>query len=293
MATEHAQQAENALTPSEYIQHHLSFNTHSVGEGSFWTLNVDSLVMSIVLGLLVMGLVWLVARKATSGVPSKGQAFVELIFGFVDEQVKNIFHGNRHSFIAPTALTVFLWVLAMNAMDFLPVDGVATIAEWIGGEHTKWRPVPTSDINTTFALALAVWILMIFFSIKVKGLGGWIHELFYAPFGGAKFFKPKTALGALGLLLSPLLFVANFAFNIIEYVSKPLSHSLRLFGNMYAGEVIFLLLGMWAATGLVGMVAGAVLGAFWSIFHILIVALQAFIFMMLTVVYLAMAHESH
>ena len=293
MATEHAQQAENALTPSEYIQHHLSFNTHSVGQGSFWTLNVDSLVMSIVLGLLVMGLVWLVARKATSGVPSKGQAFVELIFGFVDEQVKNIFHGNRHSFIAPTALTVFLWVLAMNAMDFLPVDGVATIAEWIGGEHTKWRPVPTSDINTTFALALAVWILMIFFSIKVKGLGGWIHELFYAPFGGAKFFKPKTALGALGLLLSPLLFVANFAFNIIEYVSKPLSHSLRLFGNMYAGEVIFLLLGMWAATGLVGMVAGAVLGAFWSIFHILIVALQAFIFMMLTVVYLAMAHESH
>ncbi len=293
MATEHAQQAENALTPSEYIQHHLSFNTHSVGEGSFWTLNVDSLVMSVVLGLLVMGLVWLVARKATSGVPSKGQAFVELIFGFVDEQVKNIFHGNRHSFIAPTALTVFLWVLAMNAMDFLPVDGVATIAEWVGGEHAKWRPVPTSDINTTFALALAVWILMIFFSIKVKGLGGWIHELFYAPFGGAKFFKPKTALGALGLLLSPLLFVANFAFNIIEYVSKPLSHSLRLFGNMYAGEVIFLLLGMWAATGLVGMVAGAVLGAFWSIFHILIVALQAFIFMMLTVVYLAMAHESH
>ncbi len=293
MATEHAQQAENALTPSEYIQHHLSFNTHSVGEGSFWTLNVDSLVMSVVLGLLVMGLVWLVARKATSGVPSKGQAFVELIFGFVDEQVKNIFHGDRHSFIAPTALTVFLWVLAMNAMDFLPVDGVATIAEWVGGEHAKWRPVPTSDINTTFALALAVWILMIFFSIKVKGLGGWIHELFYAPFGGAKFFKPKTALGALGLLLSPLLFVANFAFNIIEYVSKPLSHSLRLFGNMYAGEVIFLLLGMWAATGLVGMVAGAVLGAFWSIFHILIVALQAFIFMMLTVVYLAMAHESH
>ena len=284
---------EQVLTPSEYIQHHLSFNTHSVGNGSFWTLNVDSLVMSIVLGLLVMGLVWLVARKATSGVPSKGQAFVELIFGFVDEQVKNIFHGNRHSFIAPTALTVFLWVLAMNAMDFLPVDGVATIAKWIGGEHTKWRPVPTSDINTTFALALAVWILMIFFSIKVKGLGGWIRELFYAPFGGAKFFKPKTALGALGLLLSPLLFVANFAFNIIEYVSKPLSHSLRLFGNMYAGEVIFLLLGMWAATGLVGMVAGAVLGAFWSIFHILIVALQAFIFMMLTVVYLAMAHESH
>ena len=290
MATEHVQKA---LTPSDYIQHHLSFNTHSVGEGSFWTLNVDSLVMSVVLGLLVMGLVWIVARKATSGVPSKSQAFVELVFGFVDDQVKNIFHGDRHSFIAPTALTVFLWVLAMNAMDFLPVDWVAGAASLIGGEHAKWRPVPTSDINTTFALALAVWVLMIFFSIKAKGLGGWIHELFYAPFGGAKFFKPQSAMGWLGLMLSPLLFVANFAFNMIEYVSKPLSHSLRLFGNMYAGEVIFLLLGMWAATGLVGMLAGAVLGAFWSIFHILIVALQAFIFMMLTVVYLAMAHESH
>ena len=290
MATEHATEA---LTPSEYIQHHLSFNTHSVGNGSFWTLNVDSLVMSIFLGVLVMGLVWLVARKATSGVPSKGQAFVELIFGFVDDQVKNIFHGDRHSFIAPTALTVFLWVFAMNAMDFLPVDIVAKVVQFFGGEGTKWRIVPTSDINTTFALALSVWILMIFFSIKAKGLGGWIHEIFYAPFGGAKFFKPQSIMGWVGLLFSPLLFVANFAFNIIEYVSKPLSHSLRLFGNMYAGEVIFLLLGMWAATGLVGMVASAFLGAFWSIFHILIVALQAFIFMMLTVVYLAMAHESH
>ena len=264
-----------------------------MGDGSFWTLNVDSLVMSVFLGVLVMGLVWLVARKATSGVPSKGQAFVELIFGFVDDQVKNIFHGDRHSFIAPTALTVFLWVLAMNAMDFLPVDWVAKAASLIGGEHTKWRIVPTSDINTTFALALSVWILMIFFSIKAKGLGGWIHEIFYAPFGGAKFFKPQSFMGWIGLLFSPLLFVANFAFNMIEYISKPLSHSLRLFGNMYAGEVIFLLLGMWAATGLLGMAAGAVLGAFWSIFHILIVALQAFIFMMLTVVYLAMAHESH
>lgn len=296
MATEHTQQVEHveqALTPSSYIQHHLSFNTHSVGEGSFWTLNVDSLVMSIVLGLLVMGLVWLVARKATSGVPSKGQAFVELVFGFIDDQVKNIFHGDRHSFIAPTALTVFLWVLAMNAMDFLPVDWVGTVVSLIGGPHAAWRPVPTSDINTTFALALSVWILMIYFSIKVKGLGGWVHELFFAPFGGAKFFKPKSVIGVIGLIFSPLLFVANFAFNMIEYISKPLSHSLRLFGNMYAGEVIFLLLGMWAATGVVGLVASAFLGAAWSIFHILIVALQAFIFMMLTVVYLAMAHESH
>jgi F-type H+-transporting ATPase subunit a len=289
MSTEHAEQA---LTPSSYITHHLSFNAKPIGDGSFWVLNYDSFIMSVLLGIVVMGLIWWVARSATTGVPSKGQAFVELIFGFVDEQVKNIFHGNRHSFIAPTALTVFLWVLAMNAMDFLPVDVMHHfVYAPLGLEH--WRSVPTSDINTTFALALAVWILMIYFSIKVKGLGGWIHELFYAPFGGAKFFKPKTAMGFVGLLLSPLLFIANFAFNIIEYVSKPLSHSLRLFGNMYAGEVIFLLIGLWAATGLTGTIFGAILGAGWSIFHILIVALQAFIFMMLTVVYLAMAHESH
>ena len=283
---------EQALTPSEYITHHLTFNTKPIGDGSFWMLNYDSLIMSVILGVLVMGLIWWVARGATSGVPSKGQAFVELVFSFVDEQVKNIFHGDRHSFIAPTALTVFLWVLAMNAMDFLPVDVMHHfVYAPLGLEH--WRSVPTSDINTTFALALAVWLLMIFFSIKAKGLGGWIHELFCTPFGSAKFFKPKSAMGFVGLILSPLLFVANFAFNIIEYVSKPLSHSLRLFGNMYAGEVIFLLIGLWAATGLTGTIFGAILGAGWSIFHILIVALQAFIFMMLTVVYLAMAHESH
>jgi|LakWasMe82_HOW10_FD_contig_123_1216_length_1581_multi_4_in_0_out_1_2 F-type H+-transporting ATPase subunit a len=286
------EQAEKALTPSEYIAHHLSFNAQGVNgnvtEQGFWVLHYDTLITSVVLGFLVLGLIWWVARSATAGVPSKGQAFVELIFSFVDDQVKNIFHGNRHSFIAPTALTVFLWVLALNAMDFLPVDWVAAIAHWVTDKfyllltgdhyagHVKWRIVPTSDINTTFALALAVWFLMIFFSIKVKGFGGWIHELFYTPFG-AKFW------------VLPL----NFLFNLIEYVSKPLSHSLRLFGNMYAGEVIFLLLGMWAATGISGTIFGAILGAGWSIFHILIVALQAFIFMMLTVVYLSMAHESH
>ncbi len=280
MATEHADNAhhaEHALTPSGYIEHHLSFNAHPINESAgFWTLHVDTFVMSVALGFLVMGLIWLVARKATAGVPSRGQAFVELVFGFVDDQVKNIFHGNRHSFIAPTALTVFLWVFAMNSMDFLPVDWVAGIVSFFGGPDAKWRAVPTSDINTTFALALSVWILMIFFAIKVKGLGGFIHELFCAPFGSKIWVWP-----------------ANFLFNLIEYVSKPLSHSLRLFGNMYAGEVIFLLLGLWAATGVTGTIAGAILGAGWSIFHILIVALQAFIFMMLTVVYLAMAHESH
>jgi F-type H+-transporting ATPase subunit a len=163
----------------------------------------------------------------------------------------------------------------MNAMDFLPVDIMGKFYHNVLGlDH--WRSVPTSDVNATFALALSVWILMIFFSIKVKGLGGWVHELFCAPFGS-----------------NPLVWPANLAFNLIEYVSKPLSHSLRLFGNMYAGEIIFLLLGMWAATGVVGTLFGALLSAGWAIFHILIVVLQAFIFMMLTVVYIAMAHESH
>lgn len=274
MAAEHAQHAEHALTPSGYIAHHLSFNAKPIGDGSFWVLHYDTLIMSVLLGFVVMGFVWWIARGATSGIPTKRQAFIELVFGFVDDQVKNIFHGDRHSFIAPAALTVFLWVFAMNAMDFLPVDVLATILAFFGIE--KWRAVPTSDVNTTFALALAVWFMMIYFAIKVKGLGGWIHELFCAPFGSKIWVWP-----------------ANFLFNIIEYVSKPLSHSLRLFGNMYAGEVIFLLLGLWAATGLSGTIFGAILGAGWSIFHILIVALQAFIFMMLTVVYLAMAHESH
>lgn len=269
MSTEHA------LTASSYIEHHLSFNVKQVAQGGFWSINFDTLIVSALLGVVAFGLLWLVVRSATAGVPSKRQAFVELLVEFIDEQVKGIFHGDRNKFVAPLALTVFVWVLVMNAMDFLPIDIMAWVYHNVFGQE-HFRAVPTSDINTTFALALSVWLLMIFFSIKVKGLGGWIHELFCAPFGS-----------------NPLVWPANFLFNLIEYVSKPLSHSLRLFGNMYAGEIIFLLLGMWAATGLAGTIFGALLGAGWAIFHILIVVLQAFIFMMLTVVYIAMAHESH
>ena len=238
------------------------------------TLHLDSFVMAVILGILSMGLIWLVARKASAGVPTKTQAFVELIFSFIDDQVGNIFHGNRHSFVAPAALTVFIWVLMMNAMDFLPIDIMAKFYAMLG--LYEWKAVPTSDVNTTFGLALGVWFLMIYFGIKVKGMGGWLHEIFCAPFGSSVWVWP-----------------ANFLFNLIEYVSKPLSHSLRLFGNMYAGEVIFLLLGLWAATGVSGIIFGSILGAGWAIFHILIVVLQAYIFMMLTVVYLSMAHEGH
>jgi F-type H+-transporting ATPase subunit a len=270
--------AEHELTPSSYIGHHLSFLQQPVGEGSFWTLNVDSLLTAALLGLLGMGFFWWVVRGATSGVPNKRQAFVELAVEFVDNQAKGMFHGDRR-FIAPTALTVGMWVLLMNAMDFLPVDWVSG-ALGLAGVH-KWRFVPTADVNTTFALALSVWLLMIYFSISVKGLGGWIHELFCTPFG----FKP--------LWMSPLLVCFNLLFNLVEYISKPLSHSLRLFGNMYAGEIIFLLLWMMAGVGLVGAFFAIVLGFFWAVFHILIVALQAYIFMMLTIVYISMAHESH
>lgn len=285
MATEHA------LTPSSYIAHHLANNVATVNDGGFWALHVDTLVVSAVLGVVVFGLLWLVARGATSGVPTKRQAFIELVFDFIDDQVQSIFHGDRHTFIAPLALTVFVWVLAMNAMDFLPIDVMSKVYEFLGVHY--WRGVPTADVNATFALAFAVWLLMIFFAISAKGLGGWLHELFCAPFGGFKLFKPKSLMGFIGLLFSPLLPIVNFLFNMIEYVSKPLSHSLRLFGNMYAGEIIFLLLGMWAATGLAGTFFGAFLGLGWAIFHILIVTIQAFIFMMLAVVYLAMAREGH
>ncbi len=263
------------LTPTSYINHHLTQLTAKVGDGAFWTLHIDTVVVSLLVGVLGLGFLWLVARGATSGVPSRRQAFVELAFEFVDEQVKGIFHGDRHKFIAPVALTVFVWVTLMNAMDFLPVDIMAWFYENVLHLH-NFRSVPTADINTTFALALTVWFLMIYFSIAVKGFGGWMHEIFCTPFGG-----------------NPLLWLFNLLFNLVELISKPLSHSLRLYGNIYAGEIIFLLLGMWAATGLAGTVFGAILGAGWAIFHILIVLLQAFIFMMLTVVYIAMAHESH
>src|SRR5712692_4871737 len=225
--------AEQAMTPSSYIGHHLSFLQHPVGEGSFWTLNVDSLATAGLLGVLGLGFLWWVVRGATSGVPSKRQAFVEILCEFVDNQAKDIFHGDR-KFIAPVALTVGLW-----------------------------------------------WLLMNYFSIAVKGLGGWIHELFCTPFG----VKPLWA--------SPLLAFFNLLFNLVEYISKPLSHSLRLFGNMYAGEIIFLLLWMMAGAGLAGTFFAVPLGLIWAIFHVLIVALQAYIFIMLTVVYIVMAHESH
>jgi F-type H+-transporting ATPase subunit a len=264
-----------ALTPTGYIQHHLTFLAKPVRDGGgFWTLHWDTLAVTVFIGLVTFGFLWWVTRRATSGVPSRTQAFVEFSVGFVNDQVRSIYHGES-PMVAPIALTTFVLVLFMNAMDFLPIDIMSWFYEHVFHAHA-FRGVPTADVNTTFALALSVFALMIFYSIKVKGLGGWIHELFCAPFGS-----------------NPLLWPANLLFNLVEYISKPLSHSLRLYGNMYAGEIIFMLLGLWAATGVVGAFFSAFLNLGWSIFHILIVALQAYIFMMLTIVYIAMAHEHH
>ena len=289
MAVENADQiaegAEHALTPATYIGHHLTFLNHSVGQGSFMTLHLDTLITSIVLGFAAFGFLAWVVRGATAGVPGKRQAFVELCVDFVNEQVKGIF-DKSFSFVAPLALTVFVLVFFMNAMDFLPVDIISKGLKMVGVH--EFRMVPTADINTTFALALSVWFLMIGFAIKAKGLGGFIHELFFAPFGA-----PKLTVNPISWLLVPLAMTANFLFQMIEYVSKPLSHSLRLFGNMYAGEIIFLLLWMLASTSVFGAILGSLFGVMWAIFHILIVALQAYIFMMLTIVYIAMAHEHH
>jgi F-type H+-transporting ATPase subunit a len=262
---------------TEYIGHHL---THlQVGHG-FWTFNVDSLIMSISLGLIGLLFLWAVARKASSSVPGKTQAMVEMIVEFVDTQVKDVFPGDR-SFLAPLALTIFVWVFLMNAMDFLPLDVPGKIAGVFGAEH--FRVVPTADINTTFAMSITVLLLVIFYSFKAKGAGGYVHELFTAPFGK-----------------SPLLWIPNFFLNLVELLSKPVSLAMRLFGNMYAGELVFMLIALlgasvagWTIGSGLSFVGQLFAGAVWAIFHILIVVLQAFIFMVLTVVYISMAHEHH
>ncbi len=267
---------------STYIQHHLTFFARPVGDsdGGFWTIHYDTVITSLVLGVLVLGFIWLVTRRATPGVPSKRQAFVELTIGFVNDQVRSMFHHD-YRIVAPIALTVGLWVLFMNLMDLLPADIMAWIYANVFHLHA-WRSVPTADVNTTFALSLSVLGLMIFYNIKNKGLGGWMHELYAVPFG----VRPLWA--------APLLIAFNLLFNVIEYVSKPLSHSLRLFGNMYAGEIMFLLIALFASSGYVGaLLSGVILQPAWIIFDGFIAGLQAYIFMMLTVAYIAMAHEHH
>ncbi|HEX5864431.1 MAG TPA: F0F1 ATP synthase subunit A [Casimicrobiaceae bacterium] len=272
--------AEHELDATSYIQHHLTFLAEPVREqGGFWTIHYDTIVTAFLLGVLVLGFLWLVTRRATPGVPSKTQAFVELTIQFVNDQVRSMFHHD-YTVVAPIALTVGLWVLFMNLADLLPVDIMAWIYANVFHLHA-WRTVATADVNTTFALSLSVLGLMIFYSIKVKGLGGWLHELYASPFG----MRPWWA--------APLLIAFNLLFNLIEYVSKPLSHSLRLFGNMYAGEIMFLLIAMLASSGVAGAIGGGVAQILWIGFDGFIAVLQAYIFMMLTIAYISMAHEHH
>jgi len=272
--------AETPQDASSYIQHHLTFFAEPIKEqGGFWTLHYDTIITSVILGVLVLGFLWLVIRKATSGVPSKTQSFVELTVEFVNEQVRSMFHHD-YRIVSPIALTVGLWVLLMNLVDLLPVDIMAWIYANVFHLHA-WRHVATADVNTTFALSLSVLGLMIFYNIKNKGLGGWLHELYGTPFG----MRPWWA--------APLLILFNLLFNAIEYISKPLSHSLRLFGNMYAGEIMFLLIALLASSGIAGAIGGALAQAMWVGFDGFIAVLQAYIFMMLTIAYIAMAHEQH
>ncbi|HVF65183.1 MAG TPA: F0F1 ATP synthase subunit A [Casimicrobiaceae bacterium] len=260
-------------SPTEYITGHLTHFAKPIGAGGgFWTIHVDTLVTTLVVGVFAFGFLWWVVRGATAGVPGKKQALVEWLVDSLHAQAKSIYHG-ASTLVAPLAITTFVLVMFLNAMDFVPVD-IAAAFTHLFAPH--WRIVPTADVNTTFALALSILFLMIFFAIRAKGIGGFVHELFTAPFGK-----------------HPLLWPANLLMNIVEYISRPLSHSLRLFGNIYAGEVIFLLLALWAMSGLTGMIAGGILNFFWAVFHLLIVPLQAFIFMMLTVVYLTIGEEHH
>ena len=268
--------AEHAPNASEYIKHHLGHLTHGhqtfVVDFSVW--NLDTILWSVAMGVIGITLMWLAARRATSGVPGRFQAFVEMIVEMVEDQSKAIVHGNR-TFIAPLALTVFVWVTLMNAMDFLPVDLFAFILKSLGLGEMHFRVVPTADLNGTLGMSLGVLALMLYYSVKIKGLGGWIHELFAAPFG---------------IYMAPF----NLLLNIIEYAAKTVSLGMRLFGNMYAGELLFLLIALLGSTATVfGFVGHVIAGSIWAIFHILIVVLQAFIFMMLTLVYIGQAHEGH
>jgi F-type H+-transporting ATPase subunit a len=280
MATENAAGAAagHAPTASEYIVHHLGhFSTqHQEKIVDFSIINMDTLFWSVAMGILGCLIMYTAARRATAGVPGRMQAFVEMIVEMVDDQAKSIVHGDR-SFIAPLALTVFIWVALMNSLDFLPVDLFSSLFSLLGIEHLipYHRVVPTADLNGTMGIALGVLVLMLYYNVKIKGLGGFVHELFAAPFG---------------IWLAPF----NLLLNIIEFAAKTVSLAMRLFGNMYAGELLFLLIALLGSTATVfGFVGHVIAGSMWAIFHILIVLLQAFIFMMLTLVYLGQAHEGH
>ncbi len=273
----------HAPTAGEYIVHHLQHlqNHKQKGVVDFSVVNLDSVFFAVLLGVVCCGVLWLVARKVTSGVPGRLQAAVEILVEMVDAQAKGIVHNAQsRKFVAPLALTVFMWIFLMNAMDLLPVDLLPLVGE--KGAHLPYlRVVPTADLSMTMGMSVTVLLVCIYYNLKIKGAGGWIHELFSAPFGDKWFLYP-----------------VNFLMQMIEFVAKTVSHGMRLFGNMYAGELIFLLIALmggafFTAAGIPLAIGHVIAGFVWAAFHLIIITLQAFVFMMLTLVYVGQAHDAH
>ena len=282
--------AEQTGGATEYIVHHETFLSNKVPHGivDFSAINLDTVFFSVLLAVLFGGAFWLAARRATTGVPGKFQLFVEVLVNFIDNQVKDTFHGTS-KLIAPLALTIFCWILLFNIMDLVPVDLLPAAAHQAGFEHLK--VVPSTDLNATFAMSISVFVLMIFYSVKMKGFIGFISELTLHPFTAKNVF------------VQALLVPVNFLLESVTLLARPVSLSLRLYGNLYAGEMIFLLLAALTLSQGLGSLASIggwtwiivqiALGFVWSVFHVLIIVLQAFIFMVLTIVYLALASEHH
>ncbi len=281
------------LTSGEYIRHHLTNLTFGpradgswgiaqsageVAEMGFWAVHVDSLFWSFVLGALFVWFFSRIARRMTAGVPGTTQGFVEMIIGFVEDNVRTTFSA-RNDNIAPLALTVFCWIFLMNLMDLVPVDLIPWLLDKAGIHYQK--VVPTTDPNVTFGMSFSVFALMIFYSFKKKGAGGFAAELTMHP------FESKNIV--MKILFIPI----NFFLEIVGLVAKPVSHSLRLFGNLYAGEMIFILISLMYGSSVILSVSGGALQFVWAVFHILVITLQAFIFMVLTIVYMDMAHSHH
>ena len=285
--------ASDSLTTTGYIKHHLQNLTygqlpdgtwgiaHSAAQAremGFWAIHLDTMFWSVLLGALFLWLFAKAARKATADTPSGWLNFVEWVIDFIDDNVRGSFSG-KNDLIAPLSLTLFVWILLMNLMDLVPVDWIPELAKIMGIEYMK--VVPTTDPNATFGMALGVFLLTLYYSIKVKGPMGFAAELTMQPF--------QASSPVLKIVFIPI----NFFLEFVSLVAKPISLSLRLFGNLFAGEMIFILIALLFSGGLAFAVVGGVLQLGWAIFHILIVLLQAFIFMTLTIVYLEMAHSHH
>ncbi|QCI18576.1 F0F1 ATP synthase subunit A [Buchnera aphidicola] len=269
---------EQISNPKKYISHHLHhlqidlFNFNFIKPNHissyFWILNIDSIMCSFILGFFFTSIFYIVAKKVTIGVPNKLQACIEIIFEFISSNVKTMFHG-KSQLIAPLSLTIFIWVFLMNLMDLIPIDFIPLFFETFF-QIPAMRIVPSADVNITLSMSLGVFVLILFYSLKMKGYAGFFKELTLQPFN------------------HPVFFIFNFLLEFVSLLSKPISLGLRLFGNMYSGEMIFILI-----AGLLPWWSQCFLSVPWAIFHILIISLQAFIFMVLTIVYLSIASQSH